>query len=103
MAGRPRGIWTPDVVRARIKTTKLMERLQKYALGQEEQGKKVELSTSQIRAIEILLRKAVPDLSSVEHSGEIAHTHTTEMSEAELERIAAGGSPRAAGETSSTH
>ena len=42
--------------RTHIKTVKLAKRLQKHALGQ------LELSTSQIRAAEILLKKTLPDM-----------------------------------------
>ena len=60
---RPKGIWTPDIVRARIQTTKLTDRLQDHALG------KVKMEATQIRAAEILLKKAVPDLQSTELTG----------------------------------
>ncbi len=36
------------------------------------------------------------DVKAVEHSGSVQHRHTKELSEAELEHIAAGGSARAA-------
>lgn len=54
--------------RARVKATLLAKRLQDHALGF------VEMTATQIRAAEILLRKAVPDLASVEHSGEVVNT-----------------------------
>jgi len=45
----------------------LINRLENHVLGK---GKnKVELSATQLRAIEILLRKSLPDLSSIEHAG----------------------------------
>lgn len=53
-----------DEVRARIQTSQLVNRLTDHALGE------VELSSTQIRAIEILLKKSIPDLSSVEVSGD---------------------------------
>jgi hypothetical protein len=43
-----------------------------------------EMSATQVRAAEILLKKVVPDLSSVEHSGEVAHRDVSEMDEATL-------------------
>jgi hypothetical protein len=86
----------PEIVRQRIRTTQLVKRLQKYALGELEQGKVVDLSQGQIRAIEVLLKKAVPDLSAIEHSGEITQRTVTELTEAQLEHIAAGGSAGAA-------
>ena len=54
-----------DTVRAKIQASQLINVLQNHALGETE-----ELSASRLKAIEILLRKSVPDLSSVEMSGE---------------------------------
>jgi hypothetical protein len=53
-----------DEVRARIQTSQLVNRLTDHALGD------TELSATQIKAIEILLRKSIPDLSAVELSGD---------------------------------
>jgi len=52
-----------DMVRDKIQATQLVNRLEGHALGD------VELSATQIKAIEILLKKSVPDLSSVELTG----------------------------------
>lgn len=49
--------------RERIKTSQLLNRLHQFAFGE------AELSQSQVRAIEILLKKTLPDLSNVEISG----------------------------------
>lgn len=54
-----------DEVRAKIQASQLINVLQKHALGETE-----ELSASRIKAIEILLRKSIPDLSAVEISGD---------------------------------
>lgn len=59
-----RGAWTPDKVRERIKTGVIMDRLEKHMLGE------LELSQTQLKAAEILLRKTVPDLKAIEHSGD---------------------------------
>lgn len=48
--------------REKIRTSQLVNRLTDHALG------KVELSTSQVRSIEVLLRKTLPDLQSVQLS-----------------------------------
>lgn len=53
--GRPRGIWTPERVRQRIKTTKLLERLQDHALGVEG----VKMKPSQQKAAQFLLSRVV--------------------------------------------
>ena len=43
----------------------LLNRLRNHVLG------RIEMSTTQVRAAEILLRKSMPDLAGVEHSGEV--------------------------------
>jgi hypothetical protein len=87
--------WSPDLVRERIRIGKLVGRLQRHALGECHENEKP-MDTTQIRAAEILLRKAVPDLSSVEHSGAVEHRLVTEMTDAELLAIAATSSERVA-------
>lgn len=54
-----------DDVRRKIQVSQLINVLTKHAIGETE-----ELSQSRIKAIEILLRKSLPDLSSVELTGE---------------------------------
>ena len=49
-------------VREKIRVSQLINRLIKREL---------ELSRTQIRAAEILLKKALPDLQAVQHSGEV--------------------------------
>ena len=53
-----------DDVRAKIQTSQLINRLTDHALGN------IELSQSQVRAIEILIKKTLPDLSAVQLSGD---------------------------------
>ena len=53
-----------EMVRDKIQANHLINRLENHALGE------IELSPTQIKAIEILLRKTLPDLSAVEHSGD---------------------------------
>jgi hypothetical protein len=50
-------------VRKKIQASQLINRLTDHALGDSE------LSATQIKAIEILLRKSVPDLTAVSLSG----------------------------------
>lgn len=59
MAGRPMNKLHQDDVRKKIQASQLLNRLTDHAFGE------VELSQSQIKAIEILLRKSLPDLSAV--------------------------------------
>ena len=63
MAARLRKMHQDDV-RAKIQTSQLLNRLADHALGA------VELTTTQVRAIEVLLKKVLPDLQSVELSGD---------------------------------
>ncbi len=51
--------------REKIQTSQLVNRLTNHALG------KIKMEPTQVRAIEILLKKTLPDLSAVEHSGEV--------------------------------
>ncbi len=53
-----------DEMRRRIKATLLLKSLEDHVLTG------AEMSTSQIRAAEVLLRKTIPDLSSVVLSGD---------------------------------
>ena len=55
-----RGAWTPQKVRDRIRVSMLVNRLTKHVLGKEE------ISATQLKAIEILLKKSLPDLSAVD-------------------------------------
>ncbi len=54
--------------RDRIKTSQLVNRLEDHALG------KIELTRDQITAISILLKKTLPDLQAIEHSGNVGVT-----------------------------
>jgi hypothetical protein len=55
-----------DEVRTKIQTSQLVNVLQNHALGTDEDK---EITPTRMKAIEILLRKALPDLSSTEISG----------------------------------
>lgn len=50
--------------RDKIQTTQLINRLQNHALG------KVDLSATQVRSVEILLKKRVPDLQAITLAGD---------------------------------
>ena len=62
MAARKK-LWHPDIVRQRIQTSQLLNRLNDHVHG------KCQLSQTQVRAAEILLKKALPDLQSTELTG----------------------------------
>lgn len=72
MAARMRKTHQDDV-RAKIQASQLINVLQNHALGLTE-----ELPQSRLKAIEILLKKTIPDLSqldsNVNHSGEVGTT-----------------------------
>jgi len=74
----------PDLVRDRIKASKIIERLQDHVQGE------AEMSATQIRAAEILLRKVVPDLSSTEFKGTVEHVSHHKLTDDQLAAIASG-------------
>ncbi len=65
-------IWTPDKVRERIRVGNLIQAIEQHALGRRQ------MSATAIRAAEVVLRKALPDLSAVEHSGFVETPPTRE-------------------------
>lgn len=84
--------WTPNVVRERMRVAAIVRRLQKFVLGEKgDQGEEIKMTAPQVSAALGLLKKAVPDLSSVEFIGEMTHRQAKELTDAELQNIAAGG------------
>lgn len=95
-------------IRDKIKTSQLLNRLQSYALGEKapnagpDDNGKLELDAGRLKAIEILLRKSLPDLSTVTLQGtgeDGEHLHKVTADEA-FQRIAsrlAGVAPGTAG------
>ena len=65
--------WHPEQVRARIRATELINRLQSHIFDG------LELSLSQVNAINILLRKCVPDLTSTAVVADITHRYVVEL------------------------
>jgi hypothetical protein len=63
MAARTVKISHDERTRAKIKTSQLLNRLNDHVF------KQAVVSNTQMKAIEILLRKTLPDLSAVEHTG----------------------------------
>jgi len=55
-----------EQTRAAIQTSQLVNRLQDFALGKEG----VEIDQGRLKAIEVLLRKSLPDLSAVTLTGD---------------------------------
>ena len=63
MARTKRNAMFIEDARKKIQTTQLINRLQNHAAG------KNKMSQTQIKATEILLKKSVPDLQSIAHTG----------------------------------
>lgn len=66
-----------DQIRVAIKTRQLVNRLQGYALGENEfhvaegeDPQPIEIDSGRLRAIEILIKKTLPDLSAVQLTGD---------------------------------
>jgi hypothetical protein len=64
MAGRPIGRRHQEDIRRKIQASQLVNRLSAHAFG------KAEMTPTQIKAAEILLKKSIPDLSQVQGTGE---------------------------------
>jgi hypothetical protein len=64
--GRPMGKLHQDDVRKKIQVGQLIKVLENHALSDDEK----ELSASKIKAIQILLNKSLPDLSSMQLTGD---------------------------------
>lgn len=62
-----------DKVRGRIQTSMLINRLSDHVFG------KVELTPSQVRSAEILLKKTIPDLSATENKTEVVHRYVARL------------------------
>lgn len=75
--------------RAKIQTTQIINRLHKLINGE------IEMQAHQVTAALGLLKKTLPDLSAVEHSGGIDTREVRELSDAELTAIITGKGRRA--------
>lgn len=84
--GRQPGFRMTDEHRAKIANSQILKALIEHVEGIRE------MSASQVSAGLGLLRKVMPDLSAVEHSGEIEHRSANEMTDDQLAAIAAGRS-----------
>ncbi|WP_029006316.1 hypothetical protein [Azorhizobium doebereinerae] len=69
MAARTRKIRHDDETRSKIQASQLINRLTDHVLG------KVDMTSTQVTAALGLLKKALPDLAAVEHSGETTVHH----------------------------
>lgn len=64
---------TIERIRASVKTSQLVNRLTDFVNG------KVELAPAQVTAALGLLKKVLPDMTSVEHSGDIEHNYVARL------------------------
>jgi len=69
MAARKKN-WIDEKTRDKIKTTQIINRLQKFALGEMEPNgsKPIEMNANQVRAAVALVNKKLPDLTSADIS-----------------------------------
>ncbi len=98
--GRPVGKRHQDDIRAKIQAGNLINRLEKHINGQ------IDLTNTQLRAIEILLKKSVPDLTStdINMTAEVRSVVTDQpMTADEWEKQHAINMGTPAGATESTH
>lgn len=63
MAARKLRPFHTDEIRAKIQTSQLLNRLTDHALG------KIDLAPTQVRSIEVLLKKSIPDLQAIQLEG----------------------------------
>lgn len=75
MAARTRKIRHDDETRAKIQAAQIINRFHACVMGE------IELDAQQVSCGKALLAKVLPDLSAVEHSGEIAHSHEDRLAE----------------------
>ena len=66
-------LFHPDYVREKIRASQLINRLHKCAFGE------ISLTMTELRAIEILLRKSIPDLAAAEIKSEQTHRYVVEI------------------------
>src|SRR5882757_4586768 len=66
-------LFHPDYVREKIRASQLINRLHKCAFGE------ITLTVTQLRAIEILLRKSIPDLAAAEIRSEQTYRYVVEL------------------------
>lgn len=77
MAARINKIRHDDETRAKIQASQLINRLEAHVLGE------VDMKPTQVTAALGLLKKSVPDLSAVEHSGDMTLHHEQALDELE--------------------
>lgn len=92
--------------REKIQTSQIINRLEKHILAKPEQvdGEFVVkdlMTQSQVTAALGLIKKTLPDLVAVDHSGEVTINDAKQLSDADLLNIATGSSTGATKQTDS--
>jgi hypothetical protein len=64
-----------DEIRQKIQTSQLLNRLTNHGLGKLKNG----MDATQVSAALGVLRKALPDLTATEHSGDVTLTHEQKL------------------------
>lgn len=75
-----------EQTRAAIQTSQLINRLQNYALAENE----VDIDTGRLKAIEILLRKSLPDLQAITIGGDDENPLTVAIIERRIVKAPSG-------------
>lgn len=83
MAATKRNAMWIEATRQKVQASQLINRLQDHVLGE------VELSATQVRAAEILLKKTLPDLTENKNTSVVQRV--TDLSDDELAGIVTGG------------
>ena len=75
MAARVNRIHLNEKHREAIRTSQLLNRLQAYALNEvdPQSGKPIEMKSTQVKAIEVLLDRVLPKMQSVEGGLDLTH------------------------------
>ena len=81
MAARINKTELSDRWREKIRTSMLINRLQNHVVG------RIEMTATQLRAAEILLKKNLPDLQAVAHSGTVDSNVTVQPAELVFGRL----------------
>jgi hypothetical protein len=79
----------PEVVRQTIRTRQLVNRLTNHVRG------RIEMTATQVTAALGLLRKSLPDLTAITHSGSVELIKAEDLTDARLAYIASTSSDRA--------
>lgn len=73
MAARVKKLLHDEETRARIQISQIINRLEGHVFG------KIELSPTQVKSAEILLRKRLPDLTAADNKTEVTHVYVAEL------------------------